>query len=268
MTELDNRVALTAGNYVEWSAIAAGAVVALAVSFVLLTFGAAAGLSAVSPWTSTTATVVSVSMGTALWMLLSYVWAFSIGRYLSGRMRHRVSSVQSEVDFRDGTHGLLVWALAMTLAAAVAAIGISGSDRTVSISERQPMASVLDTLLRPATQRPDAKTDDIRPQVARLLAQAQPIASAATSATTASRAQLNQLVAARIGISEVDADKRVTEASTDLQLAVTTARKMAIVLAFFTAASLLVAGAAAWVAAELGGKHRDEGTLWAGFARY
>ena len=40
------------GSYVEWGAIFAGAVAALAVSFVLLSFGAAAGLSAVSPWTS------------------------------------------------------------------------------------------------------------------------------------------------------------------------------------------------------------------------
>lgn len=267
MTELDNRTALPTGGYVEWSAIIAGSVVALAVSFVLLTFGGAAGLGAVSPWNSTATTIVTVSMGTALWMLLSYIWAFSLGGYLSGRMRHRVSSIPAEAEFRDGAHGLLVWAFAMTVAAVVAAIGFSGPDRT-PIAERQPMASILDTLLRPATVRPDAKTDDVRSQAARLLAQAQPVPSAATPATTASRSQLNQLLAARLGVSEADADKRVTEASASLQLAVTKAKKLAVVLAFFTAAALLVAGAAAWVAAGLGGKHRDEGTIWAGFARY
>ena len=264
----DELTALTAGNYVEWGAIVAGSVVALAVSFVLLTFGAAAGLSAISPWNSTTTTIAAVSMGTALWMLLSYVWAFSLGGYLSGRMRHRRSSVQSEVDFRDGSHGLLVWALAITLGAILATFSFSNSDRTTPMSERQPMASILDTLLRPSTPRPEARTDDIRAQAARLLAQAQPIASATATATTTSRTQLNQVLVSRLGISEADADKRVTEAGSELQLALTKAKKMSVVLAFFTATALLVAGAAAWVAAELGGKHRDEGTLWAGFAKY
>lgn len=268
MTEIETRSALTSGSYVEWSAIIAGSVVALAVSFVLLTFGAAAGLSAVSPWSSSTTTVVSVSIGTALWMLLSYIWAFSLGGYLSGRLRHRVSSVQSEVDFRDGTHGLLVWALAMTFAATVAAFGISGSNPASPASERQPLASVLDTLLRPVAQKPDVRTDDARAQAARLLGQAQPIASVITPAITASRAQLVQLVTARTGVPEAEADKRVAEASAELQTITSRAKKMAVVLGFFTAAALLVAAAAAWAAAEMGGKHRDEGTLWAGFSRY
>ena len=37
-------------SYVEWSAVFAGAVVASAISFVLLTAGAAIGLSLVSPY--------------------------------------------------------------------------------------------------------------------------------------------------------------------------------------------------------------------------
>ncbi len=268
MADIDARTALASGSYVEWSAIIAGSVVALAVSFVLLTFGAAAGLSAVSPWNSSTTTVVTVSIGTALWMLLSYIWAFSLGGYLSGRLRHRVSSVQSEVDFRDGSHGLLVWALAMTFAASIAAFGLTGSNTSTPASDRQPIASVLDTLLRPVPQKPDARTDDVRPLAARLLAQAQPVASITTPTTTASRAQLVQLVSSRTGVPEAEADKRVTEASADLQNITTRAKKMAVVLGFFTAAALLVAAAAAWAAAEIGGKHRDEGTLWAGFAKY
>jgi hypothetical protein len=268
ISDTSERTVLTSGSYVEWSAIIAGSVVALAVSFVLLTFGAAAGLSVVSPWSSSTATVVSASIGTALWMLLSYVWAFSLGGYLSGRLRHRVSSVQSEVEFRDGSHGLLVWALALTLTAMVAAFGLSNSNTATPASERQPVASVLDTLLRPVPQKPDTRTDDVRPQAARLLAQAQPIASISTPATTASRAQLVQLVAMRTGVPEAEADKRVSEASAEFQTITTRAKKMAVVLGFFTAAALLVAAAAAWAAAEIGGKHRDEGTLWAGFTRY
>jgi hypothetical protein len=41
------------GSFVEWSAVFAGAVLAAALSFVFLTFGAAIGLSATSPWPNT-----------------------------------------------------------------------------------------------------------------------------------------------------------------------------------------------------------------------
>ena len=37
-------------SFVEWGAVFAGAVLAAALSFVLLTFGTAIGLSATSPW--------------------------------------------------------------------------------------------------------------------------------------------------------------------------------------------------------------------------
>ena len=40
-------------GYVSWGAAIAGALLASALSFVLLTFGSAVGLSLVSPWTST-----------------------------------------------------------------------------------------------------------------------------------------------------------------------------------------------------------------------
>ena len=109
--------------YVEWSAVFAGAVVAMAVSFVLLTFGGAVGLSAVSPWTSTRGTVTAVGLGAAFWLILVNVWAFALGGYLAGRMRHRHSGAsQSEAYFRDGTHGVVVWAFSVTAAAMIAAL--------------------------------------------------------------------------------------------------------------------------------------------------
>ena len=41
----------TAGlSYLEWSAVLAGAALAAALSFVLITFGAAIGVSVASPW--------------------------------------------------------------------------------------------------------------------------------------------------------------------------------------------------------------------------
>jgi hypothetical protein len=39
-----------AASFVEWGAVLAGAALSAAISFVLLTFGTAIGLSATSPW--------------------------------------------------------------------------------------------------------------------------------------------------------------------------------------------------------------------------
>ena len=116
-------LAFDAGSYVEWPSVFVGAVVALAVAFVLLTFGAAVGLTAVSPWTSTRGSIVAVSIGAAFWMILVHIWAFGLGGYLAGRMRHRRSgAAPTEVEFRDGTHGIAVWGLAVTTGAIVAAL--------------------------------------------------------------------------------------------------------------------------------------------------
>ena len=51
-----------ARSYVEWGAVFAGAAVALAVSLILLTFGAAIGLSSISPWTTTTTGLKAVGV--------------------------------------------------------------------------------------------------------------------------------------------------------------------------------------------------------------
>ena len=91
-----------AQSYVEWGAVFAGATVALAVSLVLLSFGAAIGLSSVSPWTTTTTGLKAVGVGAAFWMLLVTIWSFALGGYLAGRMRHRWSDATlPEMKFRD-----------------------------------------------------------------------------------------------------------------------------------------------------------------------
>jgi hypothetical protein len=77
------------------------------------------------------------------------------------------------------------------------------------------------------------------------------------------RAHVAQLVAARTGLSQSDAEKRVDEVLAKADAAVRTAaeraRRAGVLLAFLTAASLLAAAAASWWAARLGGRHRDQG---------
>jgi nucleoid DNA-binding protein len=72
------------------------------------------------------------------------------------------------------------------------------------------------------------------------------------------RAYLVRVVAARAGLSQADAEKRVDALTEQLKTAADKARKAGILLAFLTAASLVLGAAAAWWGAGVGGRHRDE----------
>ena len=262
---------LNSVSYVEWPSIFVGAVVALAVGFVLLTFGSAVGLSAVSPWTSTRASVAAVSIGAGFWMMLANVWAFGLGGYFAGRMRHRRSGApQTEVEFRDGAHGVAVWGLAITIGAVVAALaaaaaGGGGPDRPASASRGiDPITVATDLLLRTAKVPAAGSTDEVRGEIGRLL-----LRSGATAQIgPGDRTYLTEVVAARTGMAPAEADKRVGEAVAQLKADLNRARKTGVVAGFMVAATLLLAAAAAWWGASVGGTHRDENTLWPGFARH
>ena len=111
------------GSYVEWSAILAGAVLALAISTVLMQFGSAIGLALHSPYRTE-----ELTSGGALaiggWMLWVQVLSSFAGGYLAGRLRAPVAySTEHERETRDGMHGLLSWATA-TLAVLVGAAAV------------------------------------------------------------------------------------------------------------------------------------------------
>ena len=71
-------------------------------------------------------------------------------------------------------------------------------------------------------------------------------------------AYLVRVVAARTGLSQADAEKRVDALTEQLKTTADKARKAGILLAFLTAASLVLGAAAAWWGAGVGGRHRDE----------
>jgi hypothetical protein len=255
--------------YVEWSAVFAGAVVAMAVSFVLLTFGGAVGLSAVSPWTSTRGTVTAVGLGAAFWLILVNVWAFALGGYLAGRMRHRHSGAsQSEAYFRDGTHGVVVWAFSVTAAAMIAALaatslakgGVEAAATAARSSNADPVSIATDTLLRTSAANPNARTEDLRTEVNSLLARS--VASGGISAPD--RTYLASVVAARAGVQQPEAEARVDRAIAQMKEATDKARKVTVVFGFLTAATMLLGAAAAWWGATTGGQHRDQDTVWEG----
>src|SRR5215813_11129202 len=119
------------GHYLSWGAIIAGALCAAAISLVLFTFGSAVGLSAVSPWPHVGLSPTVALIIAALWAAVVQVMGFAAGGYVAGRVRNGWGSVVApERRFRDGMHGLIVWALGLLVGAAFAASAAGGLIRS------------------------------------------------------------------------------------------------------------------------------------------
>ena len=234
----------------------------VSVSFVLLAFGSAVGLSVISPWSSTPV-ASRVIWGGVFWFFIVQLWAFAIGGYMSGRLRHRwPGATQDEVNFRDGAHGLLAWGAAIVFGIVIGAAAISTNSRTAADAAVTPVTLAVDHLFRstqPATVTPPSP--DARAEAGRVL-----ITSRDGVLAPGDRTYLSQMVAARTGLSAIDAEARVVTVSEQLKASADYARKVGIILGFLAAASLLVAAATAWWTAVIAGSHRDQGTVWDGFA--
>jgi len=107
------------GSYMEWSAVFAGAVGASAISFLLLTFGAAIGMTLTSPLPQASGlSVWGMVIATAWWAVMVEIGSFFAGGYLAGRMRMRWGTgTIDEARFRDGAHGFMVWSVGVLLGA-------------------------------------------------------------------------------------------------------------------------------------------------------
>jgi hypothetical protein len=122
-------------RYIEWGPIVVGALGAAAISFVLLTFGSALGLSAVSPYPYRGVSATTFFIIAGLFAALVQVVSFSAGGYLAGRLRSPwAGGTEGERHFRDGAHGFAVWALGIVFGAAVLASGVSGVLKTATES--------------------------------------------------------------------------------------------------------------------------------------
>jgi hypothetical protein len=290
-------------RYLEWGPVIAGAFGAAAISFLLLTFGAAVGLSVTSPWPNQGVSLTVAAWAVVWWTVLVQVGSFAAGGYLAGRMRSRWGdSTSEEGQFRDSAHGFLVWALGILIGATVLAITTGGVVRTATQSAgvvaagaasgaggltTAPTDYAVDLLLRRfptaatatpgvnAAGAPAATTAPQRDDDAALRSEAARIFAASIKNrefTQRDRDYLTQVVAARTGLPEAEAQQRVDAAmneARDLELkarqAANQARKAAVIAGFIAAASLLISLVVACLAAGLGGKHRDEGRLPAFF---
>jgi hypothetical protein len=112
---------------VDWAAIIAGGLLATAISFILITFGAAIGLSLTSPYDGSGVSLVVLALATGLWVVWVQISSFMAGAYLAGRLRRRLADATAhEIEVRDGCHGLLVWTLGVLTGATLAA-SLAGS---------------------------------------------------------------------------------------------------------------------------------------------
>ena len=74
-------------SFVEWGAVFAGAVLAAALSFVLLSFGTAIGLSATSPWPNSGLSAKVIASLAVFWTMAQQIGSVMAGAYVAGRMR-------------------------------------------------------------------------------------------------------------------------------------------------------------------------------------
>jgi hypothetical protein len=253
---------------VTWGAVIAGAFVAAALSLALLALGTGIGLSSVSPWSNAGASASTVTWTAIVWLVLIQIIAFSIGGYLTGRLRTKWVNVHThEVYFRDTAHGFLVWAVSLVITAAflasAAAAVIGGAARAsataAEVSAATPSRGIqngyfVDTMLRSNNPAPAQDDSPMRGEIGVILTNG----LRQGTMPQADRTYLAQIVSAKTGISQSDAEKRVDDTFTQAQLAADTARKAVAHSMYWTFLALLVGAFCASLAATVGGKQRDE----------
>lgn len=281
----------SSSSAVSWGAIIAGSFAAATLTFILMLLGSGLGLTMVSPWSSTGASVTTFAVSTAIWLVIVQWLSSGLGGYLTGRLRTKWVGVHTdETFFRDTAHGFMAWALATLLVVFVlgsalsAAIG-TGVQAASTVASGAAMGAsagasanagdrggtdatsyFVDSLFRPVDAArlaaPGAEGDTAAAaQASRIL-----IASAAAGEMSADdKVYLGQLVAARMGLSQGDATARVDavlaqveQAKVTAQEAADTARKAGATFALVGALSLLIGAFIASAAAALGGRQRDD----------
>lgn len=273
-----NERASAAGNEasssaVSWSAIFAGAFAALALSVVLTSLGAGLGLTTISAWPNNGASITTFTISMGIGLIVVQWLSSALGGFITGRLRTKWTGLHThEVFFRDTAHGFLSWALttivgAVLLAGAASSIVGGGvhAASTVAGGAAQSVSSVsgyaVDSLFRSERNDTSASDQDVTAQASRILANG----VRNGDVPPGDRTYLAQLVAAKTGIPQADAQKRVDDtiastkdAETKARQAADAARKATATFAIFTALSLMIGAFVACAAAAYGGKVRDE----------
>lgn len=240
-----------------------------------------------------------------LWVTVSsfMAGAYATGRL----RRRAYDATPHESDIRDGIHGLAVWAVGVLVGALIFAAGVDTAVRTgaqalsgagevagsATVKADSPeIRNEINRLFMPASeaeQAPGAVTlsGDEASGAATMRSTSGDEARARDSFTAILESQndedglsdedksyMAEVLSRQTSLSDDEARARVegfaetyAEMRTEAMEAAEVARKASIIGAFVLAATLLISAAGAWVAAGIGGRHRDEQTVFAFFAR-
>lgn len=275
---------------VSWGAVIGGAFATGSLSVVLVALGVGLGLASVSPWPYSGASITTLKAMTIVWLIVVQWLSAGVGGYVTGRLRTGWVNIHPhETYFRDSANGFVTWAVATVIVAlvlssglasaiggatrgaatiaggaaqgATQAAGTTAANSSAQGSAADPSLYFVDTMFRSDAPKGDAPAQDVRGETARIMAKSLKDGNLAAP----DRTYLARLVAARTGLSQADAEKRVDEVyaqAKDAELkakqAADAARKAGAQLAIFTALSMIIGAFIAAAAAALGGAHRDE----------
>jgi len=273
---------LAAKSAASWPSIIAGAFVAASATLILIALGSGIGFASISPWSNHGVSITTFAVTGAIWLILTQWISAALGGYITGRLRTRwIGTHSHEVFFRDTAHGLITWAVATVLVAAVlssslmprvgaaghavadaASAGAQGAMQFSASTSSPVSAYSVDKLFRSTgSSGSGATSTDPRIETGHIIANA----LTNDSVPDADRTYLIEQVAARTGIPQADAQARVDafiatmmQAQVKLKADADAARKAAAKTSIFLALSMLIGAFIACVAAALGGRLRDE----------
>jgi hypothetical protein len=249
---------------VSWPAVWAGGFVTAALSLILLALGTGLGFASVSVWSGSGVSASKVGTGALLWLIIIQFISASMGGYLAGRLRTKWTGIHSdEVYFRDTAHGFLAWSVALVVTAAFltpAATALIGSstDRarsgaSASHDELQPDDYYVDSLFRWDGSKPETEVAPASREAATIFA----FALQHGELYPADKSYLDQMVMAKTGASQADADKRVSDAFANARTAAEATRKAVAHTLLWIFVALLIGAFCASFAGTVGGRQRD-----------
>lgn len=254
---------------ISWAAIFAGTAVAISISLVLVVLGSGLGLASLTPSARSVASPGSLAALAIVWIVIVQWLSAAFGGYVTGRLRTRwVGTHTHEVFFRDTAHGLVTWAVATAIVAMVvgsatssmlsggihAATTTASSEAANNVQSNSVVPYDVDVLFRTTSGNVDSSASaEGRGEATRILAKG----LTAGGVPDADRTYLATLVAARTGISQADAQKRVDDVVARARQETETARKAAATTSLLTALAMVMGAFVACAAAALGGHERD-----------
>lgn len=257
---------------VSWAAVIAGAFVAAALSLILLSLGTGLGLSSMSLWSHRGASASTLHKMAIIWLIIIQIIASAMGGYLAGRLRTKWAAIHSdEVYFRDTAHGFLVWAVGLVITTALLASAatswVIGAEQARASSASTagtagmpadgepfgPNEYFIDKLFRGDRLSAGHEDTSARAEAARIFSQA----LQQRNIPPADQTYLGELVASKTGLSQTNAESRVSEIFAETQRSADLARRALAHLSLWVFVALLIGAFSASYAATIGGRQRD-----------